>query len=287
MPMTNSSGMNWDSFSWSRSDEPQGRGEQTTVNVLSEDKSKCYMWLYCTGTDAPRENALPAIVLYDYQASRSGSCAADYLHAYRGYLQVDGYAGYEQTQARLVGCWAHARRKFVDAETAQDKGKPGKALWAINLIKKLYRLERLMSDKDHDEKKRQRESDAKPLLKEFKLWLDQSVLQVPPKSAIGVAIGYTLKQWDKLNRYLEDGALDIDNNRAERAIKPFVIGRKNWLFANTTSGAHASAVLYSIIETAKANDLIPFYYLMHLLTELPKPNVDMDTLMPWNVDLKS
>jgi hypothetical protein len=122
-------------------------------------------------------------------------------------------------------------------------------------------------------------------LDQFKAWLDKSALQVPPKSAVGKAIAYSLGQWSKLERYIEDGNLQIDNNRAERAIKPFVIGRKNWLFANTANGAQASAMLYSLVETAKANGLTPFDYLYHLLEELPKKPDHFDHLLPWNVDL--
>ena len=131
-----------------------------------------------------------------------------------------------------------------------------------------------------------RQAQAKPLLEQYKQWLDKSSLQVPPKSAIGAAIGYSLRQWPKLSRYIDDGQLAIDNNRSERAIKPFVIGRKNFLFSNTAKGAKASATLYSIIETAKANGLIPFDYLMHLLSELPKQPSDLTPLMPWEVKLR-
>ena len=126
------------------------------------------------------------------------------------------------------------------------------------------------------------------MLEEYKAWLDKSILQVPPKSALGKALAYSLNQWPKLTRYLEDGHLNIDNNRAERAIKPFVIGRKNWLFSNTVSGANASSVLYSIVETAKANNLVPFDYLHHILSVLSERDDD-DTLtavLPWNVSLE-
>lgn len=267
--------------------EPVVQADETTLNVLGEEKSTCYMWLYCTGSDAPSENAIKNIVIYDYQNSRSGSCAANFLDGFKGELQVDGYQGYAQTNATLAGCWAHARRKFVEAEKAQGKNKTGKANWAISHIKKLYRVETEVKDKTPDEKKIIRQEKSFPLLNDFKKWLDKSVQQVPPKSAIGKAIAYSLNQWEKLNRYINNGNLNIDNNRAERAIKPFVIGRKNWLFSNTARGADASAILYSVIETAKANGLIPFNYLMFLLEELPKQPDDIEYLMPWNVELKS
>ena len=242
------------------------QADETTLKVISEDKVKSYMWLYCTGSDSPNTSDMPNIVLYDYQAGRAGQCAVDYLQGFNGYLQVDGYVGYEKTAATLVGCWAHARRKFMEAKTAQPKGKSGKADMALSLIQKLYRLETSLKDKSAQEKYEQRQTVAKPLLDKFSQWLTQA--NVPPKSALGKAVGYCQNQWHKLNRYLEDGGLNIDNNRAERAVKPFVIGRKNWLFSNTANGARASAMLYSIIETAKANGLIPFDYIAHCLEQL-------------------
>lgn len=261
--------------------------DETPLKVIHEDKTKCYMWVYCTGTDSPPGNhikaPIPNIVLYDYQNSRAGHCPIDYLQGYSQYLQVDGYAGYEQTDACLVGCWAHARRKFVEAQKIQAKGKTGKADRAISLIGKLYRIETDIKDLNPTQKQAERTTRTQPLLGEFKGWLDQSALQVPPKSAIGKAIAYSLRQWPKLSRYVEDGRISIDNNRAERAIKPFVIGRKNWLFSNTAKGAQASAILYSLIETAKANGLIPFDYLKTLLEELPRKPENIDHLLPWNI----
>jgi len=263
--------------------------DETPLKVIHEDKNQCYMWVYCTGTDSPPTNRSnsdpPNIVLFDYQNSRAGHCAKDYLQDYQSYLQVDGYAGYEQTDATLVGCFAHARRKFIDAQKIQVKGKTGKADWAINHIQKLYRIEKEIKGQPAVEKQRLRQEQTRPLLDVFKHWLDKSAIQVPPKSAIGKAIGYSLRQWPKLIRYLEHGDLNIDNNRAERAIKPFVIGRKNWMFANTANGAQASAILYSLIETAKANGQIPFDYIKHLLDELAKKPDSIDHLLPWNVDL--
>ena len=195
--------------------------------------------------------------------------------------------GYEQVDADLIGCMAHARRKFVDAQTAGPKNKNGRAQLAINKIAKLYRVEKEIKDLPADEKKAIRQEKSLPLLKDFKEWLDESILQVLPKSAIGKAIQYSLNQWDKLSSYIKSGDINIDTNRAERAIKPFVIGRKNWMFCNTASGANASAILYSLIETAKANGLTPFNYLMFLLEELPKQPDNLDYLMPWNVELET
>ena len=259
------------------------QADETTLKVINEDKAKCYMWLYCTGSDAPTQNALPNIVLFDYQSGRAGQCAVDYLGKYSGYLQVDGYAGYEKTQATLVGCWAHARRKFKEAEIAQPKGKTGKANMALSHIQKLYRLETQLKDKTTGEKYKGRQEMAKPLLAQFYQWLEKA--NVPPKTALGKAIQYCKNQWHKLSRYIEDGNLNIDNNRAERAVKPFVIGRKNWLFSKTANGARASAMHYSLIETAKANGLIPFDYIKYCLEQLTNPKLDIDSLLPWNVKL--
>ena len=263
--------------------QPVIAADETTLKVVKEDKAKCYMWVYCTGTDSPQHNHTdtPNIVLYDYQASRAGKCAVDYLQGYDGYLQVDGYAGYEQTQATLAGCWAHARRKFMEAKTAQGKKASGKADWALNHIQKLYRIETQLKDSLPDEIYKVRQAKSIPLLKQFETWLVKSEQQVLPKTKLGEAITYCLNQWEKLNTYTTDGNLRIDNNRAERAIKPFVIGRKNWLFSHTAKGAHASAVLYSIIETAKANGLTPFDYMMYLLEKITTQNTDVKQLLPW------
>lgn len=210
--------------------------DETTVNVLDVEKSTCYMWVYGCGLE---QSTGPKLVLFDYQDSRSSIHPTDFLAGFAGYLQVDGYAGYEKTHATLVGCWAHARRKFVEAQKAQGKGKTGKADVALNHIQKLYALESQLKTVPPDKKYDARQTLAKPLLEQFKSWLDKSSESVTKESLLGAAITYSLNQWPKLMRYLDDGRLNIDNNRAERAIKPFVIGRKAWLFANTKSGAQA------------------------------------------------
>jgi transposase len=262
--------------------------DETPVTVLQDEKINHYMWVYCSGRDSPDPNS-PAknIVIYDYQPSRASVCPKTFLGGYKGYLQVDGYAAYESTGAALAGCMAHARRKFIDAQKVQPKGKVGRADWAIAYIQKLYVIEAQLSDKTPEEKYTLRQLHAVPLLTELKAWLDKSAQQTNPKSTLGEAVAYTLRQWEKLITYTQHGQLCIDNNRAERAVKPFVIGRKNWLFSNTASGARASAILYSIIETAKANALNPVKYVEHLLTEIPKRDTGdaLEDLMPWVVRL--
>ncbi|QQU57993.1 IS66 family transposase [Serratia liquefaciens] len=260
--------------------------DETPLNVLSQESSPSYMWLYGTGRDVrPAEDTTPHLVLYDYQGSRSGQCPAAFLAGYTGYLQVDGYAGYHSTEAKLVGCMAHARRKFEEAQRAQPNAKVGKAVWALTHIQKLYRIEKACQGKPPDEVYRRRQAESRPLMEELGEWLAKT--QVLPKGYLGKAIGYCQKQWPKLMRYLEDGRLGIDNNRAERAIKPFVIGRKNWLFTNTEAGAHASALLYSLVESARINGLNQYDYLHALLTPLKSPDaeIDWDALLPWKITL--
>lgn len=261
--------------------------DDTTLKVVETKKNKCYMWVYGCGGDSPVAGQPPNIVLYDYQDGRGEACPGEFLHGYHGWLQADGYAGYSKTTARVAGCMAHARRKFMDVKVAQPKGKTRRADLALSQIQKLYRLEQALKGQPPDIIVERRQQEAKPLLDEFKIWLDKTVRLVPPGSLLGKAVTYSLNQWSKLVRYLEHGHLSIDNNRAERAMKPFVIGRKNWMLANTRSGARASALLYSLVETAKANGLIPFDYLMHIFTLLPQlpHDSDLTQLLPWNVTL--
>ena len=265
--------------------QPVIQADETTLKVVDSDKSTSYMWLYATGTDSPQAtitgSAIPNIVLYDYHNGRAGQCAVDFLAGYNGYLQVDGYVGYEQTQATLVGCWAHARRKFMEAKKGAGNKSSGKADWALNHIQKLYRIETQLKQHTAEERYTLRQEKSLPLLNQLHTWLNKSAQQVLPKTKLGEAIQYCLNQWHKLERYTLDGQLNIDNNRAERAIKPFVIGRKNWLFSQTATGANASAILYSIIETAKANDLNVFEYVMKSLEMLSQPEADIELLLPW------
>ena len=265
--------------------QPVIAADETTLKVVESEKATSYMWLYASGADSPTGNIpgteTPNIVLYDYHNSRAGQCAVDFLEGYNGYLQVDGYQGYEQTQATLIGCWAHARRKFMEAKKGAGKKGSGKADWALNHIQKLYRVETQLKEETAANRYAQRQEKSLPLLNQLETWLTKSAQQVLPKTKLGEAIQYCLNQWHKLVRYTLDGYLTIDNNRTERVIKPFVIGRKNWLFSQTATGANASANLYSIIETAKANDLNVFEYVMDSLEQLSKPEADIEQLLLW------
>jgi len=262
--------------------------DETTVQVLKESgksaQSKSYLWLQRGG---PPEHP---VVRYHYDPGRGAGVAERLLDGFRGYLQTDGYDGYNAAVGANnlihVGCMAHARRRFSDAVKAQGRNRiRGKAHRGLALIQKLYRIEKQTRKLDPEERHAHRQRHAKPVLEEMRGWLDQSLPQVPPTSATGKALHYLHKQWPKLIRYLDDGRLEIDNNAAENAIRPFVLGRKNWLFSDSVRGVTTSANLYSLIETAKANGLEPYAYLRYVFTELPTAGtVDaIESLLPGNV----
>lgn len=266
--------------------------DETTLQVLREPgksaESQSYLWLYRTGSTGP------AIVLYDYRPTRGGEHPRNYLAGFRGYLHVDGYAGYHKVKdVTLVGCWAHARRKFDEAMKvlpAKQAASETAAQQGLAFCNQLFAIERELKDLTPEERHEVRQKQSRPVLDAYLVWLRQQRSRTLPKSLLGEAIGYSLNQWEKLTAFLLDGRLEIDNNRSERSIKPFVIGRKNWLFANTPRGAKASATIYSVIETAKENGLNPFKYLMHLFEQLPQlPDLHdtdaLDRLMPWSASL--
>ena len=192
-----------------------------------------------------------------------------------------------------VGCWAHVRRKFHEVvqarqKNSRQKSKTGSGGVALSYIRRLYRIESLAKEKEYspEQIQRLRQEQAEPILDEFKAWLEKRSLQTPPKGLLGKAISYALNQWDRLIRYLDDGRLRPDNNLAENAIRPFVVGRKNWLFSGHPRGAEASAALYGLIETAKANRLEPYLYFRFLFDRLPTANNtdDVKSLLPQYLD---
>jgi hypothetical protein len=187
-----------------------------------------------------------------------------------------------------MACWAHARRRFVEASRVQPKGKRGLANEAIGLIGVLYGIERDCEDATNEERFLVRQKRSVPALAAIYAWMQRTLPQVTPKSALGTALSYMRDQWSMLVRYPERGDLPIDNNRCENAIRPFVLGRKAWLFSDTVAGAKASAVIYSLIETAKANGLEPYHWLRQVLRELPaaKTVEAIEALLPWNVKAK-
>ena len=267
--------------------------DETTLQVLQEPgrdpTSKSYMWIFRRG-DPGRP-----ILIYQYHPTRSGDVARSFLEDFTGFVQTDGYSGYDfldhADHIRHIGCWAHVRRKFMDVINAQGKNrKTGAADMALSYIGKLYKLEKEAKAKSLSptEVYRLRQTEAKPILDDMHRWLTRKSVQTPPKGLLGKAVSYALKQWDRLVGYLEDGRLAPDNNSAENAIRPFVVGRKNWLFSGTPEGAEASALLYSLIETAKANRLEPYAYLRHIFEKLPAASSlkDFETLLPWNMTPK-
>ena len=260
--------------------------DETTLQVLNEPgktaQSKSYLWLMASFTHQP-------ITLFHYDPGRSQQVPLDLLDASVNTLMVDGYEWYQKAcdnyGIKRLGCWAHARRKFMDAKKIQPKGKTGKADQALAFIQKLYLIEKQVKDDPPGQRYQVRQEQAKPIIEQIKTWLDKSLLHVPPKTALGKALTYLHNQWPRLIGYLEDGSYPIDNNLAENAIRPFAVGRKNWLFANSQAGAKPSANLYSLIQTAKANGLNPYEYLKHVFKELPNATAveDMEKLLPWNL----
>lgn len=265
--------------------------DESTLQVLHEEgrtaESKSYMWLYATGhTGVP-------IYLYDYRTTRASKNPKKMLSGFTGYLHADGYAGYNDIPGvKVVGCLAHARRKFTDSLKAMPADSPRTSSVAqegLDYCNQLFTIEQQLKDMKAEKRYTARLEQSKPVLDAFQAWLNTKKKQVLPKSALGLAISYSLNQWDKLSNFLLDGRLEISNNRGERAIKPFIIGRKNFLFSNTPKGATASAIIYSVVETAKANQLSPFHYLTYLFEKLP--NIDLnnqaqlDALLPWSETL--
>ncbi len=261
--------------------------DETTLQVLKEQNrapwTESYMWLYRTGREGP------PIILFEYQPTRLGEHPKRFLKNFSGYLHVDGYGGYNKlTGVKQVGCWAHARRKFNDAVNVipqKDRKKATHANQGLVFCNKLFDIERELHDVTAEERFAGREAKSKDVLDNFHLWLMNMQGRITPNTALGKAVNYCLNQWEKLTVFLLDGRLEIDNNRAERSIKPFVIGRKNWLFANTPRGANASATIYSIVESAKENGLSPYAYLTYLFEKLPNIDVKdpqaIDLLLPW------
>lgn len=232
------------------------------------------------------------VVLFNYDPSRSQTVPERLLSGYQGYLQTDGYAGYnkvlENEDIIGLGCWQHARRKFTDAQKAikrSDRTPHTRVQQALRFIGRLYAIEKSAKKKEPEERYRIRQQKSVPVLEEFKKWLDH--INTNPSGKLGEAITYLRNQWERLLVYCEDGRLEIDNNWIENKIRPFAIGRKNWLFSASQKGATASASLYSLIETAKANHLNEYAYLKYIFTELPKATCleDYERLLPWNVEL--
>ena len=268
--------------------------DESPLQVLKEpnrhNTTKSYMWIFKGGLPDH-----PALV-YQYHPTRNGDVAARFLGDYEGYVQSDAFSGYEQLSRkkgiRHVGCWVHARRNFVDVLKAKKKNRSQRiqpkslADEALEYIGRLYQIEKEGKGLPSEEIYQLRQEKSKPVLDAFKIWLDEKKQITPPKGLLGKAIQYTLNNWDKLIVYIEDGRLKPDNNDAENAIRPFVLGRKNWLFAGHPNGAEAGATFFSLVETAKANGLEPYRYLRYIFEKIPLAQTEQDykNLLPQYID---
>ena len=266
--------------------------DETTLQVLNEKnkkaKQKSYIWLKASTEEHP-------IILMYYSANRKEETAEFLFNGFTGYIQTDGYAGYNivanKKGVTQLGCWAHARRRFADIVKSGVSDLKSKTLAKELLAKvvKLYKIEKNIKDDPPDKKKRIREEESAVIIKDIEEWCDTNFLNAHAiGGSIARAFTYLKNQLPKLSIYLEDGRLDIDNNHAENHVRPIAIGRKNWLFATSTKGATALCNWYSIIETAKANGLDAYAYLTYILTKLPiyqAEEKDIEELLPWNVEL--
>jgi hypothetical protein len=267
--------------------EPVLHADETTHQVLREPgrpaQSKSYEWIYRTSGCAKKK-----VVIYDYKETRRQEHPQTFLKNFKGYLHTDGYQVYHNlpTGIVVVGCWAHLRRKWENLYKTipEEKRKDTNAARGMAYISALFTLERKFRNMTPQERYQARLEKSKPVQEAFFAWA--GTLRELPKSALGTAVGYMFSQREHLENIYLDGRLEFTNNRAERSVKPFVMGRKNWLFSNTPAGAHASSVMYSIIETAKENGLHPRRYMEHLFKILPnEPAMDIENLLPWGAEL--
>ena len=261
--------------------------DETTVQVLNEPgrkaQTKSYEWLYRSGRSAGHN-----IVIYDYQETRGHEHPEEFLNGFNGYLHCDGYQGYHKLPENIIiiGCWAHVRRYWEKAyESVPEEKRDGSlAECGLAYTSLMFLLEDEYQDKPPDERLKLRIEFSKRVSDEFFKWVGE--LNVLPKSLLGEAVHYSLSQQKYLENIFLDGHLEISNNRAERSVKPFVQGRKQWLFSNTPNGAESSSIIYSILETAKENNLHPFYYMKFLLEKLPNTKYDnIVDLLPWSSKL--
>lgn len=269
---------------------PVLHADETTIQVLKENgrkaASKSFMWVLAR--DGPNP-----IILFNYNSRRTKAVAEDLLEDFQGFLVTDGYAGYDSVSRRpytiRCGCWDHARRKFADAIKSlrkDERSKPTIAGKALEYIGMIYEIERAQKESTPEFRLKARQLYTKSVLTHLERWLNQVINTVPPKSLTGVALNYLNNQWPELTQFMTAGVIPISNAMAERAIRPFAIGRRAWLFADTPDGADGSAAMYSLVCTAKANGLDEHRYLTHVFTQLAYENnfEDLEKLLPWNVE---
>ena len=272
------------------------QADETPVLVNKDGRpagSKSYMWVYRTG----RMYTERQIVLYEYQNTRNASHPREFLKDFNGVCVTDGYQVYhtiegEREDLRIAGCWSHARRRFDEAVKALPKAKQkdSRAYLALTMIQAIYREEKLLKDLPAGERMIRRQLSVKPLVEAYFIWVRENLPKVPQKSKTWEGFNYSLNQEKYLKVFLDDGEVPMDNNAAEQSIRGFCIGKKNWVMIDTIAGAKASAIIYSIAETAKANNLKPYDYFEYLLTEIPKHLDDtdrsfLDDLLPWSPSL--
>jgi hypothetical protein len=270
--------------------------DETPVLVYKDGRpagSKSYMWVYRTGV----LDTFHPLVYYEYQRTRKSDHPIDFLKDFNGVCVTDGYQVYHTAEEKLeglkiAGCWAHARRKYDEALKALPKAKRKGAIasTALKLIQAIFDADSSLKELSADERLKRRQESVTPLVDAYFTWVKANRSQVLSGTKTDKGMKYSLNQEKYLRVFLEDGEVAMDNNGAERAIRPFCVGKKNWEFCDTISGANASAIIYSIVETAKANNLRTYYYLVHLLTEIPKhmddKNLDfLDDLLPWSENL--
>lgn len=267
------------------------QADETPVQVMDEPNRKntslSYMWLYRSARPDQK------VILFDYRETRQAIWPKEMLLGYKGYLQTDGYKGYDWVDDSPniihLGCMAHARRPFV--ELVKLSKTTGKSHQAVAYFQKLYAIEKIARESKYTSTQRfeLRLEKAKPILDEMRKWLDESLKYAVPQSKLSDALNYMHHRWDELTNYLTDGSLEIDNNGAENQIRPFALGRKNWLFSGSPRGAHASALFYSLIATAVANKWNPFDYLRYLFENIRacKTQEDYVNLLPFNIISKN
>jgi transposase len=263
--------------------------DETTLQVLKEKgkkaTSKSYMWLFIGGPPSRRS------FVYEYHPTRANRAAINFFEDYQGYIHADCYSAYvglgKKEGITHVACMAHARRYFVDV-TRLTKKKKGLAFKVVEQIAKLYHIEKILKEEQATPEriKQVRKEKSTPILLGIKKLIDDNIMKVAPQGLLGKAVNYMLNHWDALNHYLKDGRLEIDNNRAERSIKPFVIGRKNWLFHGNDIGARAGGTLFSLIETCKAHNIDVFSWLKHALNNIHQADTveKLEQLLPFNVE---
>ena len=261
--------------------------DETSVQVLHEEgraaETKSFMWVMRGGEFQKK------LTLFHYSPTRNSTVPLDLLKGFKGFIQTDGYEGYSRAVSEYklthVGCLAHIRRKFFDALKSDKKSKT--AAQGLKFITRIYAVEKRLREEElsPDDFIKKRKEEVVPILEEFKKWLDEKQMYLPPKTDSGKAVNYAVGQWDNFINYLKSAELTPDNNIIENAIRPFVIGRKNWLFSNTPRGAMSSAVLYSLVESAKDNNLNVYNYLRYLFTKLPyaESSDNIKELLPCNL----